>query len=148
VNGSTPLAEEARHLMSVTSGTVDEMLLEYWHNPTDRQFFAKAFLQPYLRWLTESGSQPLDKAFESTERRCPFCGGMPQVRFLQIRDPTSESGNEILSVQPAQLTGRSDASRALIVVRSDQQIRVIFTLPNKITSELKRVIPASITSKV
>ena len=95
-NGSTPLAEEARRLMSATSGTADEMLLEYWHNPTDQQFFAKAFLQPYLRWLAESGGQPLDRAFESTERRCPLCGGMPQVSFLQIRDPTSESGNRDL----------------------------------------------------
>ena len=95
-NGPEPLADEARSLMSATCGTVDEMLLECWRSPSDTQFFAKAFLQPYARWLAESGGHPLDRAFETTERRCPFCGGMPQVSFLQIREPTSESGNRNL----------------------------------------------------
>ena len=95
-NGPAPLADEARSLMSAPCGTVDEMLLECWRSPSDTQFFAKAFLQPYARWLAESGGHPLDRAFETTERRCPFCGGMPQVSFLQIREPTSESGNRNL----------------------------------------------------
>jgi FdhE protein len=96
VDGPAPLADEARSLMSALDETVDEMLLDYWRNPTDTQFFAKAFLQPYARWLAESGGHPIDRAFESMERRCPFCGGMPQVSFLKIRDPTSESGNRNL----------------------------------------------------
>jgi len=96
LTGPTPLADEARSLMSAPSGTVDEMLLDYWRSPSDTQFFAKAFLQPYARWLAESGGHPLDRTFETTERRCPFCGGMPQVSFLQIREATSESGNRNL----------------------------------------------------
>jgi FdhE protein len=95
-NGPAPLAVEARSLLSAPDETVDEMLLAYWRSPSDTQFFAKAFLQPYARWLEESGGHPLDRAFETTERRCPFCGGMPQVSFLKIRDPTSESGNRNL----------------------------------------------------
>src|ERR1700716_4342653 len=95
-NGPAPLADEARGLMSLPGGTVDEMLLEYWRSPSDTQFFAKAFLQPYARWLAESGAHPLDRSLETTERRCPFCGGMPQVSFLQIREATSESGNRNL----------------------------------------------------
>src|SRR5512145_789501 len=91
-NGPEPLAEEARTLIRADSGTVDGMLLNYWHSPSDTQFFAKAFLQPYARWLAESGGRPADRAFENNENRCPFCGGMPQVSFLQIRDATSESG--------------------------------------------------------
>jgi FdhE protein len=95
-NGPAPLADEARSLLSAPDETVDEMLLEYWRSPSDTHFFAKAFLQPYARWLAESGGQPLDRPFETAERRCPFCGGMPQVSFLKIRDPTSESGNRNL----------------------------------------------------
>jgi FdhE protein len=95
-NGSEPLAEESRFLNTASRATVYEMLLQYWHSPSDTQFFAKAFLQPYARWLAESGGQPLDRIFENNERRCPFCGGMPQVSFLQIREATSESGNRDL----------------------------------------------------
>jgi formate dehydrogenase maturation protein FdhE len=96
INGPEPLANEARTLLNADSGTVDELLLEYWHTPSDTQFFAKAFLQPYARWLAESGGRPLDRAFENNEKLCPICGGMPQVSFLQIREATSESGNRDL----------------------------------------------------
>ncbi|HUS11460.1 MAG TPA: formate dehydrogenase accessory protein FdhE [Pyrinomonadaceae bacterium] len=95
-NGPEPLAEEARTLNMSSSAMVDDLLLEYWRNPSDTQFFAKSVLQPYARWLAESGGQPLDRLFEHNERRCPFCGGMPQVSFLQIREATSESGNRDL----------------------------------------------------
>lgn len=95
VNGSPPLADEASRLMS-TPHAVDEMLLGYWNSPSDTQFFAKAILQPYMRWLAESGGHPFDREFENSERRCPFCGGMPQVSFLKIKEVTSESGNRDL----------------------------------------------------
>jgi FdhE protein len=95
-NGPPPLAQEARNLRSEGSGRIDEMLLEYWRVPSDTQFFAKAFLQPYARWLAESGHQPLDRTFEPQENRCPFCGGMPQVSSLLITEPSSESGNRDL----------------------------------------------------
>jgi len=95
-NGPTPLAQEAQSLLSTDGAIIDEMLIEYWHVPSDTQFFAKAFLQPYARWLAESGGQPVDRTFESQENRCPFCGGMPQVSFLQIREASSESGNRDL----------------------------------------------------
>ena len=91
-----PLVEEARLLMGGDNGTVDEMLLEYWRSPCDTQFFAKALLQPYVHWLAESGGQPLGRASENNGRQCPFCGGLPQVSFLQIRETTSNSGNRDL----------------------------------------------------
>ena len=95
-NGPAPLAEEARSLMS-TPDAVDEMLLEYWNSPSDTQFFAKVIVQPYMRWLAESGGRPfINKGGENSERRCPFCGGMPQVSFLKIQEATSESGNRDL----------------------------------------------------
>ena len=94
-NGPPPLADEARGL-TTTPRAVDELLLEYWNSPSDTQFFAKAILQPYMRWLAESGGHPVNREFENSERRCPFCGGMPQVSFLKIKEATSESGNRDL----------------------------------------------------
>jgi FdhE protein len=94
--GPAPLAQEARNLLAAPAEILDEILLTYWRSPSDAQFFAKAFLQPYAHWLAESGGRPIDKSFESQEGRCPFCGGMPQVSFLQIREASSESGNRDL----------------------------------------------------
>ena len=96
VNGPSSLASEAKNLLSSASEIIDEMLMTYWRSPSDAQFFAKASLQPYARWLAESGARPLDKVFDRQESRCPFCGGMPQVSFLQIAETTSESGNRHL----------------------------------------------------
>jgi FdhE protein len=95
-NGPPPLVDEARSLMSSEIEIVREMLFDYWCSPSDTQFFSKAFLQPYARWLSESGGQPLDRTFESRENRCPLCGGMPQVSSLRITESPSESGNRDL----------------------------------------------------
>jgi formate dehydrogenase accessory protein FdhE len=94
-NGPDPLAREARALLR-DGDEIDGMLLEQWRSPSDVQFFPKAFLQPYARWLAESGGRPLDRVFERHESRCPFCGGQPQLSFLQTREASSESGNRDL----------------------------------------------------
>ena len=60
--------------------------------PFSIAFFAKALLQPYARWLAESGAPPVDRELERREGRCPFCGGKPQVSFLQTSEPGAESG--------------------------------------------------------
>src|SRR6185503_1733309 len=57
-------------------------LLSYWHSPSDTQFFAKSVLQPYTRWLAESGIRPIGRELAGGERTCPFCGGRPQLSFL------------------------------------------------------------------
>jgi formate dehydrogenase accessory protein FdhE len=72
------------------------LLLRQWWSPSDEQFFGKAFLQPYARWLAESGGRPLDRIYEKSENRCPFCGGKPQVSVLQNREASSESGGRDL----------------------------------------------------
>jgi|SRR5688572_7062371 len=95
-NGPVALAEEAARLLSASNEIIEETLLTYWQLPSDTQFFAKAFLQPYARWLADSGGRPIDRTFQNQESRCPFCGGMPQVSFLQITETTSESGNRHL----------------------------------------------------
>ena len=96
LNGPSALASEAKDLLSSDSEVIDEMLLTYWRSPSASQFFAKASLQPYARWLAESGARAIDKVFDREEHRCPFCGGVPQVSFLRIGEESSESGNRNL----------------------------------------------------
>ena len=93
--GPESLANDARDLSNTSDAVVNEMLVSYWTNPSDIQFFAKAFLQPYGRWLAETGAEPM-RQLGGTERRCPFCGGNPQVSFLQNKESNAESGNRDL----------------------------------------------------
>jgi FdhE protein len=94
--GPTPLAEQAGTLMSASHEVLDEMLLEYWQTRSDKQFFAKAFLQPYGQWLVDSGASAIDHDLARSETRCPFCLGNPQVSLLSITEPGAESGNRKL----------------------------------------------------
>ena len=50
-HGPTSLASEAQLLLSTDPDILPDKLFEYWRNPSDTQFFAKALLQPYGRWL-------------------------------------------------------------------------------------------------
>jgi FdhE protein len=94
--GPETLAAEARDLSETHTEIVSEMLINHWHDPSDIQFFAKAFLQPYARWLVESGANPVGRDLAGGERRCPFCGGNPQVSFLESKESNAESGNREL----------------------------------------------------
>jgi FdhE protein len=82
----TALAQQA--------STEPELLLQYWQDRSDKLFFPKAFLQPYARWLVESGA--FSKQPAAAENRCPFCLGKPQLSFLHLSEPGSESGNRNL----------------------------------------------------
>jgi FdhE protein len=95
-SGPAPLAEEAHRLEPASDTEIDEMLLEYWRAPTDLHFFAKALLQPYARWLAESGATPLDRGLERRENRCPFCAGKPQLALLDAEEPSSDAGTRSL----------------------------------------------------
>ena len=81
------LAEQATHVSS-------ETLVQYWHDRSDKLFFAKAFLQPYAQWAVES--RALQRDTSGPENRCPYCVGKPQVSFLQMTESSSESGNRNL----------------------------------------------------
>ena len=91
-SGPPTLAEEARSLLSAGDDEIDVMLLEQWRAPSDARFFAKAFLQPYACRLAESRERPVGRDWERRESLCPFCGGSPQVSFLQTSEPGAESG--------------------------------------------------------
>lgn len=94
--GPASLAAEARGLSETNDDVLTERLISYWRSGSDIQFFEKAFLQPYLRWLVESGARPTGREILPGERCCPFCGGSPQVSFLQNKETTAESGNRDL----------------------------------------------------
>ncbi|HEY8188204.1 MAG TPA: formate dehydrogenase accessory protein FdhE [Pyrinomonadaceae bacterium] len=94
--GPPSLAAEARDLLESGGRGLAQRLMAYWQSPSDIQFFEKAFLQPYLRWVAASGARPVGREISSSERLCPFCGGSPQVSFLQNKETTAESGNRDL----------------------------------------------------
>jgi FdhE protein len=96
LHGPATLAADAKTLLKAGAEAFDKMLLEYWPHPSDVQFFPKAILQPYAHWLSETGARPAGRELIGGERTCPFCGGMPQVSFLQARESSAESGNRDL----------------------------------------------------
>jgi formate dehydrogenase accessory protein FdhE len=95
-SGPAALVEGAQFLLRTTEAEIDQMLLEQWLQPSDLQFFAKAILQPYARWLAESGARPKDRDLQRKENYCPFCGGSPQLAVLHAREDSSESGRRDL----------------------------------------------------
>ena len=95
LHGPASLASEAEALLAEPD-VITGKLLNYWRNPSDTEFFAKALLQPYARWLAETRTPPVDRELAGGERTCPFCGGRPQLSFLQARESTTESGNRDL----------------------------------------------------
>jgi len=95
-HGPETLAAEAHELLATSDEVINEMLVSHWLNPSDIQFFAKAFLQPYGRWLADAGGEIAGREFAASERYCPFCGGNPQVSFLQSNESNAESGNRDL----------------------------------------------------
>jgi formate dehydrogenase maturation protein FdhE len=96
LHGPTSLASEAHVLLVAESNTMIDELLDYWRNPSDTQFFAKSILQPYARWLAETRTTPVGRELAGGECTCPFCGGRPQLSFLQSKESTAESGNRDL----------------------------------------------------
>lgn len=91
--GPKLLVDRARAIQTMTANDVDEMLLGYWYAPSDTDFFAKAFLQPYGHFLFVGGSR---QQHQISETRCPCCGGVPQLSFLQNKETSAESGNRDL----------------------------------------------------
>ena len=95
-HGPQSLSEEAQELLAAEPDVMARELLDHWRNPSDTQFFAKSILQPYTHWLAETGTAPLGRELAGGERTCPFCGGKPQVSYLQNKENTAESGNRDL----------------------------------------------------
>lgn len=92
-HGTKSLSEEAQMLLAADQDVMARELLEYWRSPSDTQFFAKSILQPYARRLAETRTTPAGRELAGGERSCPFCGGQPQLSFLQAKESNAESGN-------------------------------------------------------
>lgn len=82
-HGPPPLAEEARRLIADGASRISDRLLAYCREPSDRDFFAKAILQPYGERLADGGIGRSDRAGIHADNRCPACGGPPQLSFLE-----------------------------------------------------------------
>jgi FdhE protein len=95
-HGPMSLAAEAQDLLAAEPGIMAGKLREYWRSPSDTQFFAKSILQPYARLLAETRITPVGRELAGGERTCPFCGGLPQLSFLQSKESGAESGNRDL----------------------------------------------------
>jgi FdhE protein len=95
-NGPEALAEEAQALLNTEADAMAQDLLNYWRSPSDMQFFAKSVLQPYARWLAETRTTPVGRELAGGERTCPFCGGKPQLTFLQSREGAESGTRELL----------------------------------------------------
>jgi formate dehydrogenase accessory protein FdhE len=96
LHGPAPIAIEAKALLESDPERLRETLIRYWQSPSDIQFFGKASLQPYLKWLAETGVRPVGREVSVGERYCPFCGGNPQVSVLQNQENNAESSNRSL----------------------------------------------------
>jgi FdhE protein len=95
-HGPESLASEAQVLLRSEADVLAEELFAYWRSPSDTQFFAKSVLQPYVHWLAETSITPHGRELAGGERTCPFCGGRPQLSFLQAKESNSEAGNRDL----------------------------------------------------
>lgn len=92
--GSQQLRYEIQWVKTSSATDVVNMLLEYLSHPSPTHFFEKALLQPYGRWRWESEASEI-RSHANNSGLCPFCGGFPQVSYLQS-DASSESANRKL----------------------------------------------------
>jgi FdhE protein len=77
------LADQARAWVADGARRVGGRLLDYCREPSDRDFFAKAILQPYGERLAAAGITRSDRIGNPADNRCPACGGPPQLSFLE-----------------------------------------------------------------
>ncbi len=94
--GTPILIEAAQAFRQSTDATLDQYLLDQWQATSATDFFAKAFLQAYARWLAESGLRPVKRNLERAENRCPICAGKPQVSCLVIHENSADGGGRDL----------------------------------------------------
>ncbi|MBI3001875.1 MAG: formate dehydrogenase accessory protein FdhE [Deltaproteobacteria bacterium] len=81
--GSTLIRSQAWEMRRWERQKQEALLLSYWRGEEipGGNFFPKAFLQPYASFLAAHGKALRDRPTE--DGACPFCGGAPQMSYLQ-----------------------------------------------------------------
>jgi formate dehydrogenase maturation protein FdhE len=92
-HGPDPLAAQARTLLRSDAATRHDLLLTYWRDRSDRNFFAKALLQPYGQWLATAGIAAAGPHPAPPDSRCPRCGGAPQASILETTGTVAADGS-------------------------------------------------------
>jgi hypothetical protein len=96
-HGPEQLAAEGRTILANDAAGLEQQLLAYWRCPSDRQFFAKAILQPYAERLANEQISIVGRTFVAADdNRCPFCGGAPQVSVLETSSESNGGGRRLL----------------------------------------------------
>jgi FdhE protein len=85
-HGPEQLADAARALLKAGDTELDEVVIDYWENPSDIQFFGKAAIQPYALLLVDRGIKPAGRATDRRENRCRACYGKPQLSYLEAHE--------------------------------------------------------------
>ena len=94
--GPALLADEIQEIVAEGDSAIDQLLLDCWRTLAANQFFGKVMLQPYAQRLAELSLSPLDRELYSTEYRCPFCAGPPQLSILQGGGELEGGGRALL----------------------------------------------------
>jgi len=92
--GPAALREQAEQRRS--RAAFEEIAQPFWFKPSDHDFFGKVLVQPYLQRLAEQRVAPRHRDHLRAERRCPFCGGAPQLSILEEHAGSLESGGRQL----------------------------------------------------
>jgi FdhE protein len=93
VHGPQYLADGAQALLEAGDSELAEMVLDYWQNPSDLQFFAKAAIQPYALLIAERAIKPVGRVARAKENRCRICYGKPQLTFLEAHEQEGSMRN-------------------------------------------------------
>ncbi len=92
-DGPDQLVAEARTLLQSDDSTKRDLLLTYWSDRSDRNFFAKALLQPCAQWLATAGLATIGQRPDGAGNRCPRCGGAPQLSILETAGAVAGDGS-------------------------------------------------------
>jgi len=91
-HGPPQLSVEAQAHAEKADAELADLLSAYWLTQSDRQFFAKAIVQPYAQWLAETDGVGVGRTFSRNENRCPRCGGAPQLSVLASEGSATGDG--------------------------------------------------------